>query len=384
MIKKTIKLIYSLIMFFIAELIVLFQKFFLKDKSNIWLIAEQPHMARDNGIAFYDYCMEHNNNEIKPYYVVDFKCKDYEKIKYKSNCIKSFSLKHYIYYLKASVLIMAFPDGICPSVLLERVLRKIKIVKNKKVYLKHGIIKDDIALLHSDNFYIDMFITASPYEDKFIKENYGHEKNKIKLLGLSRYDYLEDKSTDDEIKILIMPTWRRWIKNDLKGTEYYKKYELLIESLTKKYHNKKNVKVLFYLHNNFQKFSNIFETNDVVKILTSKDYKVNELFNECNVMITDYSSVAFDFAYLGKPIIYYQFDYDEVIKKHYGKGYYDYERDGFGPRFIQESDIINYLDELEKNNYHIFDKYLKRASNFYKYRDKNNRERTYNEIKKLK
>ena len=43
------------------------------------------------------------------------------------------------------------------------------------------------------------------------------------------------------------------------------------------------------------------------------------------------SSVAFDFAYLGKPVIYAQFDKEEFYEKHdYKAGYFNYERDGFG------------------------------------------------------
>ena len=32
-------------------------------------------------------------------------------------------------------------------------------------------------------------------------------------------------------------------------------------------------------------------------------------------MITDYSSVAFDFSFLNKPVIYYQFDRNEFLGK---------------------------------------------------------------------
>ena len=72
-----------------------------------------------------------------------------------------------------------------------------------------------------------------------------------------------------------------------------------------------------------------------------------------------------------------------MVKKHYQKGYFDYNKDGFGPSFEEIDSVLNYLDELEKNNYKNPIKYSKRSKNFYKYRDKNNRERTYNEIIKM-
>ena len=59
-------------------------------------------------------------------------------------------------------------------------------------------------------------------------------------------------------------------------------------------------------------------------------------------MLTDYSSVAFDFAYLRKPIVYAHFDKEAFFsgEHSYTAGYFDYERDGFG-----ESDcVLGFLD----------------------------------------
>ena len=49
--------------------------------------------------------------------------------------------------------------------------------------------------------------------------------------------------------------------------------------------------------------------------------------------MTDYSSVAFNVAYVDAPVVYFQFDRDAVLAgQHIGRaGYFDYERDGFGP-----------------------------------------------------
>ena len=49
------------------------------------------------------------------------------------------------------------------------------------------------------------------------------------------------------------------------------------------------------------------------------------------IMITDYSSAAFDMAYLEKEVIYYQFDKGDIFKNNahtYQKGYFEYSREG--------------------------------------------------------
>ena len=55
-----------------------------------------------------------------------------------------------------------------------------------------------------------------------------------------------------------------------------------------------------------------------------------KIFAETDLMVTDYSSVAFDFAYLKKPVLYFQFDQADFFGGQYGHGYYDYAKDGFG------------------------------------------------------
>lgn len=80
-----------------------------------------------------------------------------------------------------------------------------------------------------------------------------------------------------------------------------------------------------------------------VKVVNTGD--IHEYLTRCSVMITDYSSVAFDFAYMNKPVLYYQFDYDEFRKGQYSEGYFSYKDDGFGPVF-EDANIIS--DELLK------------------------------------
>ena len=42
-------------------------------------------------------------------------------------------------------------------------------------------------------------------------------------------------------------------------------------------------------------------------------------------MITDYSSVFFDFSYMRKPVIFYQFDEKKFRKAQYAEGYFSYK-----------------------------------------------------------
>lgn len=381
--RKIIKAVYFIDISIICLFVKYLQQVLGYKKERIWLICEQPNMARDNGIAFYNYCMRRKLKGIKIYYLLDFNSPDYEEIYYKDNLINYGSFKHFLYLFKAEVHIMAFKDAIFPSEIVGKIFRKLRLVNGQRVYLKHGIIKDDIKMYHSDNFDINLFITAAEDEYKFILDKYGFDSTVVKLLGLCRFDLLNNELDKEKIKIIIMPTWRRWIKEGFEDSEFYNKYCELIKELTEIYKDKLNISCYFYLHNNFQRYASVFKDTQVVKIITSKEYKVNALIKECNLMITDYSSVAFDFAYLNKPIIYYQFDYGKVRREHYESGYFSYENHGFGPVSYNIEELKEQIIEIENNNFNVTKLYAKRSEKFFMYRDKSNCERTYNEILKI-
>ena len=94
-------------------------------------------------------------------------------------------------------------------------------------------------------------------------------------------------------------------------------------------------------------------------------------------MITDYSSVFFDFAYIKKPIIYYH-PHDDY---HYEKSYFDYETMGFGDVITEENELINKINEYILNNCVMEKKYKENVDKFFKYNDNKNCERVYEWIK---
>ncbi|WP_311998844.1 CDP-glycerol glycerophosphotransferase family protein, partial [Bacillus subtilis] len=85
----------------------------------------------------------------------------------------------------------------------------------------------------------------------------------------------------------------------------------------------------------------------------------------------------FDFAYMKKPVIYYQFDQGEY---HYKAGNFDYNNMGFGKIVKSETEIISTTIEYIKNDCKIEETYKKRIEKFYKYNDANNSKRIYENI----
>lgn len=141
--------------------------------------------------------------------------------------------------------------------------------------------------------------------------------------------------------------------------------------------------ILFYLHSNFQKYSCYFQKFKNIKILMANDYKVDQLLKESNLLITDYSSVAFDFAYLCKPIIYFQFDYEKIRKQHYQEGYFNYQNNGFGPIVFQARDVVKEIEKCEDNKFNNSEQYINRINQTFTFKDNHNCERILKKIEEI-
>ena len=100
-------------------------------------------------------------------------------------------------------------------------------------------------------------------------------------------------------------------------------------------------------------------------------------------MITDYSSVHFDFAYMNKPVLYFQFDKAEFFTKQYQSSVFDAEKNGFGKVAYCIDELISNLEEAYQNDFIMTEKYYNRMRDFYQIYDNHNCDRVYEEIKKI-
>ena len=142
--------------------------------------------------------------------------------------------------------------------------------------------------------------------------------------------------------------------------------------------------MIFYPHRNMQKFLIYFAAaSENITIADWKEYDIQDLLKKSALMITDYSSVFFDFAYMRKPVIFYQFDEEEFREKQYAaaNGYFDYKNTVLGKWTNDISDLLSLLENAVKD-----DAFIKNdnVSSFFPLWDSNNCQRIYNEIKTSK
>ena len=93
----------------------------------------------------------------------------------------------------------------------------------------------------------------------------------------------------------------------------------------------------------------------------------------------------FDVAYLKKPVVYSQFDKDTFYEGQiYNKGYFEYEKDGFGPIAYDVDGVVDNIIKIVDSGCKMDKEYVKRVDKFYYKFDTKNCERVYNEIINLK
>lgn len=358
---------------------ILYYLYYLKLRNKtIWLFIDRPDVADDNAKHLFEYSIK-QDDDIDKYFIIDKNSRDFSKMSEISKNIIGFgSLKHKIYYLYSCKVISSHvnPDWLHP--LYYQNLRFYSgLTTTRKYFLQHGVTKDDIShWLRKFYYNIHLFLTLSRYErDSILNGNYNYEEEKVPLLGFPRYDNLTNENSKKEI--LFIPTWRDYLKTKslFINSEYYLRMKSLLsnEKLIR-FLNENDYKIIFKPHYELIPYLDTFDFPEVVKVDTESTYQ--ELFNRTSLMITDYSSVFFDYAYIKKPIIYYQND-----DYHYGKGYFDYETMGFGEVFENEDGIVEKIIEYVNNNCEMEDKYQKRVDDFFEFNDKNNCKRVYEWLK---
>ena len=142
--------------------------------------------------------------------------------------------------------------------------------------------------------------------------------------------------------------------------------------------------IRFLNHPNMSATANMIPANAKLVYL-SDDTAYRTIFAESDLILTDFSSIAFDFAYLRKPVIYYQEDIAEFYSgaHTYDKGYFEYERDGFGEVIFETDKLVDCLIEYMENGCQLKEKYRARIDATFPFSDQNNCQRVYEEIIKL-
>lgn len=369
--------------------------YYLKEK-NLWLICESENEARDNGYWLFKYICE-NHPKINVVYAINRKSVDFQKVKHLGRTCQYSSILHWVYYLIAKYNISTQKGG-KPNAAICYVLELSGILKNKRIFLQHGITYNNAEWLYYKNTKMALFLCGAKPEYEYVSKYFGYPKDNVKYVGFCRFDNLiNTKKTNTKRRIIVMPTWREWLVSktemakeihydgDFLNTKYYKYWnDFVTNNNLINILEKNDIELIFFPHRNMQPFLSNFESKSQNIVIGSwKDYDIQDLIINSDIMITDYSSVAFDFAYLKKPLLFFQFDYEDFIKGQYKPGYFNFDNQNLGKVCHDVDAICNNLLKIINRNYKIESQTEEYINSFFTIHDNKNCERTFEEIKKL-
>lgn len=366
-------------------------------RKELWLISDRFNKADDNGEHFFEY-MIRNHPDKNVYYVLSKKSVDYERMSKKGKVIDPHSNKYKLMFHRADYVVSSHAE----NYIFNPLGRGGKYVQDlyyfKYIFLQHGVTLNNLSTwINVNTKKMDLFVTSCEKEyNSLLEYKYYFDSEIVKLTGMPRFDgLLEKKQKIKERKtIMLSLTWRRGLASsidrttdgrvyseDFKNSEYFKNLNnLMNDKRLLKVLKEKGYKIRFIPHPNVLPQLDDFTKNEYIEIEEgSVDYQKE--FCENKLLVTDYSSVAFDFAFLKKPVVYFQNDIEEFYAGQiYEKGYFDFETMGFGPVIQDYDKLVETIIELVKDDCKLDKKYQKRIKNFFKFHDNKNCERVYNEI----
>lgn len=344
----------------------------------VWLIGELPYKAQDNGLHLFKYLRD-NHPEIDAYYVIDEASPERVNLQDYDHVVDFRSREHISVALAAEKIIGTHsPDFLYPTREAEFKRR----LRATKVFLQHGVVAAKWMVptygKHSDDFETDLVIVSSDREKEFFVRDFGYSPSEVAVTGLARFDALF--ADDVELKpgqLMIMPTWRPWLQDPERFTEsdyFLHWYSLLTGPAFRELIEKYDLEPVLCLHPNMQQFSAHF-LKAGVRVVVQGEVDVQFLLKQSSMLVTDYSSVAFDFAFLHKPVVYYQFDARRFAHPHA-----DPDSEFPGPVVHDEDAVVAAIDETYASGARASEMYKRRADRFVAHRDTQSSRRIFEAI----
>lgn len=319
-------------------------------RNRIWLIGEnRGYLTKDNGYYFFRFCQKHKAKE-SIYIVVRKSCNDLDKkLKNNRRVLIYGSIRHFLLFGACDI-------GLYTHDYRDLMFRRIFQLfgKHKKlVYLHHGV----LGLKRFDDFYManknimEVFTIAFRHEENILRNIIQVDPKKLFRTGYARHDYLVDRSQGMQNQIVYIPTFRDW---SLAGNDIGKFFKRIKSFLTNpalgSLLNRYNTILKLYMHvelaNQYHHFN---ELPSQVHLANPLSDNVHDLLESSHLMISDYSSVSWDFVLLKKPVVFYRFDCDRYEKMR--GAYIDLKKEIIGEVVREEHTLIHILEEYAQTGF---------------------------------
>lgn len=353
------------------------------DKKIVLVGGNLGEKYEDNAAVFHKYLIENHQDKVTAYWMYDPK-KSYAQDKQLANALALGSFRNYRLFFKADYTFHghSLMYDIAPAV------DKFLFLNRKTVitHISHGIEgfkriliqKEDVPLLART----DYFNCASEYEKDLKLNQWEIPENKLIVTGFPRFDRFKTNQPAPQVrKILMMMTWREWLfdltEEEFVESDYFKNtFGLVSHEGIRKLISDNNLHMRVALHPFMRKFEKHFTGLDHpesgIEFQDFNHSSIEKAIVENDMLLTDITSVSWDFLYLNKPIIFNMFDKEEYMAR---RGtYLSLDTDLYGYKADSLEEVYQYLKKIVEENITTNEWYPK-APLYIDYFDQNNCER---------
>ncbi|MDH5491828.1 MAG: bifunctional glycosyltransferase family 2 protein/CDP-glycerol:glycerophosphate glycerophosphotransferase [Myxococcales bacterium] len=356
---------------------------------ELWLIGERlGNSVEDTGFQFFRYLRQEQPG-IDAYFVTRRDAKGVEAAEALGNVLYYGTRDSYEAILEARVL--AYSDSgrdffhhwrrIAPHLRADAV----------GCFLQHGVIGTSgmgdyysKASMLARGERVDLFVASTDAEQEIIETRLGFDPGEVIRTGLSRFDSLSSAPGDGE-SVLIVPTWRDWLRQrpqaEVAISEYYRSWQGLLSSpALHELLDEHGLRSRFWPHFAMGGHAKLFRsTHPRVQILDPSSDLLQAHIRQASLLITDYSSVGFDFAYQERPVIYYQFDSDRFFDRR-GEAMME-EEAMIGPVVESAEGLLRCLEAHLAGGLRTQEPFAARQRAFFPRRDQQNSARIFEAIR---
>lgn len=331
-----------------------------KEKKKIALIGGNlGEKYEDNAAVFHTYLINNHPDQVTAYWMYDPKT-SYAKDGQIQNAVPLGSFRNYLLFFKADYTFHghSLMYDIAPSVDKFLFLNRKTII----THVSHGIEgfkkiliqKEDVPLLKRTNY----FNCASEYERELKRKEWKIPEHKLIVTGLPRFDrYATNKPVKEVKNILMMMTWREWLfdlseEEFIQSAYFQNTIGLISHPGIRRLIADNGMKMQITLHPFMKKFKKHFtslaDPASGIEFLSSTNPSISRAIEENDMLLTDITSVSWDFLYLNKPIIFNMFDREEYLAQ---RGtYLSLETDLYGYKADTIEEVYTYLKKIVEEN----------------------------------
>ena len=210
----------------------------------------------------------------------------------------------------------------------------------------------------------DYYIANDKNDEKVIRTSTGYNGN-VEVLGMAAVDLVINNCDNKEKKEKVLKKLN--ISNKKKNILYaptFRDYDFdknIINIPIKELSKLKDYNIIIRLHPLVRDKvdKNMFDIKNFVNGCNYPD--VSDILLITDILITDYSSVFYEYMPKNSPIIFYPYDYDKYVDLR-GGFYVDYSKELPGPICYTEKELLNVVKEIDK----IYPQYIEKRRKFNK------------------